>query len=74
LAKTPARVPEAVAEYEAALRLDPQFAEAYCNLGTVLLGLPDRRADARAQFEAALRIRPDLEPARRMVERLRGPP
>jgi tetratricopeptide (TPR) repeat protein len=61
-----------VAEFETALRLAPDLAEAHYNLGRLLLTMPDRRGEALAHFEAALRIRPDLEPARQMLNRLRA--
>jgi tetratricopeptide (TPR) repeat protein len=72
LAQIPGRLPEAIAEYQAALRLKP-LAEAHHNLGVVLAQIPGRQPEAMGEFEAALRIRPDLEPARRMLERLRRP-
>jgi tetratricopeptide (TPR) repeat protein len=56
-------LPEAVAEYEAALRIDPDLAEAHNNLGNALSQLPGRMPDAIAQYEAALRIDPDYAQA-----------
>jgi len=49
---------EAIEAYERALEVDPEFADAYCNLGTVLYN-QDRKAKARACFERALEIEPD---------------
>ena len=53
------RVPDSVPEFEAALRLGPDFAEARSNFGDALLRL-GRRAEAAAQYEAALRADPAL--------------
>jgi tetratricopeptide (TPR) repeat protein len=63
LAKTPSRIPEAIANYEAALRIDPDSAETHDNLGSALLEVPGRLPDAIAEFEAALRIKPGLAEA-----------
>ena len=49
--------PEAIAHYRAALRLEPDFAEARYNLGTALLRT-NQVAPAIAEYEAALRLRP----------------
>jgi tetratricopeptide (TPR) repeat protein len=46
---------DAVAEYQAARRSQPDFADAHYNLGVALARLPDRRADAIAELEQALR-------------------
>jgi tetratricopeptide (TPR) repeat protein len=51
------RVPEAIARYREALRLEPDFAEARYNLGTALLQ-SNQVAPAIAEYEAALRLRP----------------
>ena len=53
------RIPEAVQQFEAALRLAPRDAELHDNLG-VTLGHAGRTAEAIEQFEAALRLRPDF--------------
>ena len=53
------RPPEAIAEYEAALRLKPNYEEAHYNLGIELAKIPGRLPDALSHFEAALRIKPD---------------
>ncbi len=63
LAAMPGRLPEAIAEYEEALRIEPSHAEARNNLGAALLQTAGRETDAIAQFEAALRIRPDYPEA-----------
>ena len=54
------RMPEAVAEYQAALRIKPDYTEAHFNLGAALAQMPGRLPDSIAQFEAALHDRPDL--------------
>jgi tetratricopeptide (TPR) repeat protein len=64
------RLPDAIAEYRAALQLAPDFADAHYNLASALLGA-GRPADAIAEYEAVLRIRPN-EQVRQMVERLRA--
>jgi cytochrome c-type biogenesis protein CcmH/NrfG len=49
---------EAIAEYEAALRLDPQLSSAWINLATILARDPKTRAEARAALETAKKIDP----------------
>ena len=63
LAKLPDRRPEAVAHYEQALRINPNYAEAHNNLAVVLEGIPGRLPEALAHYEAALRINPDYAEA-----------
>ena len=58
----PGRMPDAAAEYEAALRIDPDLAEAHYDLGLALSGM-GRPAEALSHFEAALKIRPDYAEA-----------
>jgi len=53
----PARAAEAVEAYESALALDPEFADAHCNLGTVLYN-QGRRREALARFRRALECAP----------------
>jgi tetratricopeptide (TPR) repeat protein len=60
-------VPEAVAHYNAALRLNPNYAKAHNNLGLALIQM-DRPAEARHHFEEALRLYPGYEDARRNLE------
>ena len=50
---------DAIAEYQAALRIDPEYAEAHNNLGNSLSLIPGRLPDAMAEYQAALRINPD---------------
>jgi tetratricopeptide (TPR) repeat protein len=74
LTQVSGRQSEAIAEYEAAIRISPNYAEAHFNLGLLLSNIPERRSEAIRHFESALRIRPDFEPARTMLERMRGAP
>jgi Flp pilus assembly protein TadD len=53
---------EAVASYEAALRLRPRYAEAHSNLGVALMAL-GRHEEAIAQYQAALAIWPEYAAA-----------
>ena len=54
----PGRLEEAIAHYAEAIRLKPDFAEAYCNLGNAL-NSAGRPSEAIPQFEQAVRLRPD---------------
>jgi tetratricopeptide (TPR) repeat protein len=54
----PARLADAIAEYEAALQIQPDFAEAHNNLANALVHLPGRDLEAVAEYQAALRIQP----------------
>jgi protein O-mannosyl-transferase len=58
----------AAAEFEAALRLRPDLAEAHNNLGVVLSQLPGRHLDAVSHFREAVRLRPDYSDARYNLE------
>jgi Flp pilus assembly protein TadD len=60
------RVADAVAEYQEAIRLQPDNPEAHCNLGLSLQRL-NRVAEARQHFEEALRLRPGHPEARRAL-------
>ena len=59
----PGRLPNAIAEYEAAARVKPGVVDAHYSLGTVLLQIPERLPDAIAEFRAALRIDPRMAEA-----------
>jgi tetratricopeptide (TPR) repeat protein len=48
---------DAIDAYERALRADPGFADAHCNLGSVYFN-QDRRTTAKACFERAIEIEP----------------
>jgi tetratricopeptide (TPR) repeat protein len=62
-AEMPGRLPEAIAEYQAALQIRPDFAEALVNLGIALSRTPGRLPDAIAEYQAALQIKPDYAEA-----------
>jgi tetratricopeptide (TPR) repeat protein len=47
-------------EYEEALRLQPDHAEAHYDLGTALAQVPGRLPQVIAEFQPALRSEPDL--------------
>jgi protein O-mannosyl-transferase len=63
LSKSPARLSEAIAEYQEALRIAPQFAVSHNYLGNALVKVPGRLAEAGAEFQAALRLDPELADA-----------
>jgi tetratricopeptide (TPR) repeat protein len=52
---TSGRLPEAIAHYEAALRLDPRYAAAHHNLGFAYQHV-GRMEEAKAQFAEAARL------------------
>jgi tetratricopeptide (TPR) repeat protein len=53
------KIEEAIAHYEQALRLKPDYAEAHYNLG-IALWQTGRVPEAIVQYEQALRVKPDL--------------
>ena len=55
---------EAIVSYEEAVKIRPDYAEAWNNLG-IALGNLDRHADALATFEKALEIKPDYADAQK---------
>jgi tetratricopeptide (TPR) repeat protein len=59
----PGRLPDAIAEFEAALRIQPDNPEVHENMGNALAALPGRLPDAIAEYQAALRFRPDFADA-----------
>jgi tetratricopeptide (TPR) repeat protein len=62
-------IPEAIKQYEEALRLYPDYAKAHLNLG-IALEQTGRAQEAIEQYEQALRINPDLIKARNALTRL----
>jgi tetratricopeptide (TPR) repeat protein len=63
LAQVPGRLPDAIAEFEAALRIRPDYAEAHYNLGNAFALMPGRMPEAIPEYEAALRNAPNLAEA-----------
>jgi tetratricopeptide (TPR) repeat protein len=57
LINRPGQLPGAIAEYETALRIKPNYAQAHYNLGLALVQ-SGRLTEAIAQYEIALRINP----------------
>jgi tetratricopeptide (TPR) repeat protein len=71
LSQIPGRIPDAIAEYEAALRFRPDYAEGHYDLGVVLSRLPGRLPEALSHLETSLRLKPD--PGLRLaIDRLRA--
>ena len=62
-AEMPGRLPEAIAEYQAALRIKPDYVEAHNDLGIALSFTPRRLPDAIAEYQAALQTEPDYADA-----------
>lgn len=56
----PGGIPEALAEFEAAVRLMPDSPDYHVNLGLALAQTPGRLPDAIAEYQTALRIDPDF--------------
>ena len=65
LSRTPGRGEDALTQYQAALRLKPDYPEAHNNLGVLLVNL-GRQQDAIANFEAAAKERPDYQNERNL--------
>jgi tetratricopeptide (TPR) repeat protein len=63
LEQVPGRLPDALIEYQVALRIDPDYAEAHNNLGLALVNSGGPLPEAVAEFERALRINPDFAEA-----------
>jgi tetratricopeptide (TPR) repeat protein len=59
IADLPDRVGEAIAHYEAVLRIDPAHFRAHYNAGTLLMDVPGRQAEALRHLESAMNIQPD---------------
>jgi tetratricopeptide (TPR) repeat protein len=58
------RLAEAIEQFDAALRLRPDYAEAQNNLGVSLTQIPARASEALAHFQAAVKLNPDYADAR----------
>jgi Flp pilus assembly protein TadD len=65
------RIGEAIAQYEQALRIEPEYAEAHCNLG-IALEKAGRMPEAIQHYTQALNLRPDLTVARNALARLQA--
>ncbi len=52
------RFPEAISHFQATLKLKPDSAEAYNNLGSAYARMPGRLAESIAEYEAAIKIKP----------------
>jgi Flp pilus assembly protein TadD len=63
LEKLPGRQPEALAEYEASVRLKPDSAEGRVNLANALSSFPGRLPEAVKEYREALRLEPNLSGA-----------
>jgi tetratricopeptide (TPR) repeat protein len=59
----PGGLPDAIAQYESALRIEPDYALAHNNLGLALVDSGGPVQQAVAEYEAALRIDPDFAEA-----------
>jgi len=62
-AQVPGRLPDALVEYQVALRIEPDYAEAHNNLGLALVNSGRPLQEAVAEYEAAVRINPDFAEA-----------
>ena len=63
LTDEPGRLPEAIGEFEAALKIRPDLAEAHNGLGFAFSRTSGRLDDAIAEFQQALQIQPDYAEA-----------
>ncbi len=62
LLEIPGRIPDALSEYQSALRIYPNYADAHNNLGAILLE-SGRTTEAVAEYQAAVRLDPDYPDA-----------
>ena len=65
------KLPEAVTQYEQALRINPDFPEAHFNLGLALEKL-GRTPEAIAHYRQAVKLQPDFLPATSALARLQA--
>jgi protein O-mannosyl-transferase len=59
LSRMPGRSGEAIAQYEEALLLKPDYGQAHDNLGFALAAVPGRLGEAVVHYEEAVRLLPD---------------
>jgi len=54
------KIPEAISHYLEALRIEPEYADAHCNLASALIksSIPDRLQQSRIHLTEAIRINP----------------
>jgi len=71
LARMPGRLAEAIPEYEAALKIEPNSVAVQFNLALALAKL-GRESEAIGYLGKALKSNPDYEPARQLLNQLRG--
>jgi tetratricopeptide (TPR) repeat protein len=64
------RLPEAIAEYEASLRIDPGVPEVHYELAYALAQIPGRVPEAIAACRRMLLLKPDDEPGRQLMASL----
>jgi len=62
LLEMPGRMPDAISEYQRAVRIYPNYAEAHNNLGAILLQ-SGRTTEAVVEYQAAVRLDPDYADA-----------
>lgn len=62
---------EAITHFRAALRTNPDYADAHYNLGVALSQMPGRLPEAITQIEAALRLKPDPE-GQKLLDQMRA--
>jgi tetratricopeptide (TPR) repeat protein len=59
LAKIPGRLPDAVADYRAALEIAPHYLDPHIQLGEILAKIPGRLSEAVTEYEMAIQLEPD---------------
>ena len=63
LSRMPGRLPDAIAEFETALRIWPDYTDAHYNLGNALAQIRGGFPDAIAEYQRALKLEPDFAQA-----------